>query len=267
MKVTARALSELQQKINYNFKDVQLLERALTHASALMKVGSSDYERLEFLGDAVMDLAVAHMLSDIFTEDKEGELTKKRAALICTNSLADVARTIGLGEFIRLGANEESSGGAARPSILADVVEAVVGAVYRDGGYDAAFVVVKGLLGERLTCVQPSDPKTELQEEIHAGHGKPAEYLLEIVEGPEHAPTFVSVVKIGDEILGRGRGTSKKASQQAAAAEAIVVVKQRRVEAEAAAALAALNPTPDAQISGTENTGISADQGEICEHQ
>lgn len=243
MKGATAALSELQQKIGYNFKDIQLLERALTHASALLKSGASDYERLEFLGDAVMDLAVAHLLSDIYLEDKEGELTKKRAALICTNSLAEIAVKFELGRFVRLGSSEESCGGSARPSILADVVEAVVGAVYRDGGYDVAFQVVKNLLGEKLTTVSPCDPKTELQEEIHKVGGAPAEYLLEVVEGPEHAPTFVSVVKIGEEILGRGRGSSKKASQQSAAAEALVVLKNRAIEAaaaaEAAAALAA----------------------------
>jgi ribonuclease-3 len=197
------------------------LERALTHRSALGGKDRVDYERLEFLGDAVLDLSVAHLLCDCHPDAREGELSKMRAALVNTQALAQVAQELGVGPFIRLGRGEMASGGHERPSILADVMEAIIGAMYWDAGYEATFAVINGVFGERLNKVTPSDPKTELQELLHASGSEPPEYLLELVEGPEHAPTFVTVVIVDAEVVGRGKGNTKKASQQEGAAQAL----------------------------------------------
>lgn len=211
----------LEERLEVSFTDRSLLARALTHRSALGLKERADYERLEFLGDAVLDLSVAHLLSDLHPDAREGELSKMRAALVNTQALANIARKLDLGPFIRLGRGELSSGGAERPSILADVMEAVIGAVYRDTSFEVALEMIKRIFGSSLEEVTPFDPKTELQEALHAAGSEPPAYLLELVEGPEHAPTFVTVVVIDGEIAGRGRGTTKKAAQQEAAAIAL----------------------------------------------
>lgn len=212
---------ELEAALGYSFTDQTLLLRALTHRSALMAKDRADYERLEFLGDAVLDLSVAHVLSDRYPEAREGELSKMRAALVNTQTLSEIAKGLNVSPFIRLGRGELSSGGNERPSILADVMEAIVGAIYRDSSYDVAHQVVTRVFGEMFDQVTPYDPKTELQEALHAAGSEPPNYLVELVEGPEHAPTFVTVVVVDGEIAGRGRGTTKKAAQQIAAAEAL----------------------------------------------
>jgi ribonuclease-3 len=211
----------LEDRLGYAFTDRLLLERALTHRSALGLLERTDYERLEFLGDAVLDLSVAHLLSDRHLEAREGELSKMRAALVNTQALASIARALSLGPYIRLGRGEFSSGGNERPSILADVMEAVIGAIYRDSNYERAMAVIESIFGPLLDKVTPFDPKTELQEALHSAGSEPPSYLLEMVEGPEHAPTFVTVVMVDGEVAGRGRGTTKKAAQQSAAAEAL----------------------------------------------
>lgn len=213
--------TELEAKVGYCFKEPAWLERALTHRSVHQKGAKSDYERLEFLGDAVLDLAVAHLLLDFHPDAAEGELSKMRAALVNTSSLAEISRGIDLGKFIRLSKGELASGGADRASILADVLEAVMGAIYREGGYETARDCVARLLGDKLKTVTPRDPKTELQEALHAAGSEAPIYRLECVEGPEHAPVFISVVEVDGQIVGRGRGATKKASQQAAAEEAL----------------------------------------------
>ena len=216
---------EIEDAIGYAFKDRSLLESAMTHRSVQVKGGKMDYERLEFLGDAVFDLAVAKLLLDRHPNAKEGDLSKMRAALVNATSLATIARSKKLGRFIRLSRGELASGGAERASILADVLEAMLGAIYTDGGYDAALSCVEGLLGEQLLTVTPRDPKTELQEALHSLGSEAPVYRLECVEGPEHSPVFISVVEVDGQIVGRGRGPTKKASQQAAAEEALVKVK------------------------------------------
>jgi ribonuclease-3 len=144
-----------------------------------------------------------------------------RAALVNTQALADVAKELGLSPFIRLGRSEYASKGNERPSIMADVMEAVIGGIYRDSNYDTVFGVVEKLFLNLLNKVEPSDPKTELQEALHGAGSEPPSYLLELVEGPEHAPLFVTVVIVDGEIAGRGKGTTKKAAQQASASEAL----------------------------------------------
>lgn len=212
---------EIEAKLGISFQDLSWLERSLTHRSVHPTGDRSDYERLEFLGDAVLDLAVAHLLLEGHKDAKEGELSKMRAALVNTASLADIARSLDLGKFIRLSRGELANGGADRPSILADVLEAMIGAIYREQGYDAALLVISRLFGKMINDVTPRDPKTELQEALHARGLEAPEYKLEFVEGPEHAPTFVSIVEIDGKTGGRGRGPTKKASQQEAAAQAL----------------------------------------------
>jgi len=212
--------NEIEEKIGYKFNDITLFQRALTHRSA-PHVFNSDYERLEFLGDAVLDLIVADLLLAAHGDVKEGELSKMRAALVNTVSLANIARRVSLGKYIRLSRGESANGGADRSSILADVFEATMGAIYKDAGYNTVFDCVKRLFGEAISTVTPTDPKTELQEALHAAGSDAPVYLLECVEGPEHAPTFISVVEVDKQVVGRGSGPTKKASQQAAAAEAL----------------------------------------------
>ena len=211
----------LEAALGYTFIDKQLLERALTHRSVPSSGTKHDYERLEYLGDAVLDLGVADLLLEGHPDSREGDLSKMRAALVNATTLADVARSFGLGAYIRLSRGELANNGSDRPSILSDVLEAIFGAIYRDSSFDRARDCVRRLFSERVKNVIPQDPKTELQERLHAlGSGAP-EYVLECVDGPEHAPTFISCVQVSGQCVGKGRGTTKKASQQAAAAEAL----------------------------------------------
>lgn len=212
--------STLEVALGYSFRNMEWLESALTHRS--MQSRGNDYERLEFLGDAVIDLAVAKLLLDRHPEAREGELSKMRAALVNTASLAAIASRIEVSKFVRLSRSELANGGALRPSILADVFEALMGAIYREAGFECAYQCIERLFGESLTSVTPRDPKTELQEFMHAIGKEAPDYLLESVEGPEHAPTFVSIVRLDGGIAGRGRGATKKASQQEAASQALL---------------------------------------------
>ena len=221
------AVCAVEKRLGYTFADRQWFERAVTHRSAHHQSERNDYERFEFLGDAVLDLAVAHLLLDNYPDMKEGELSKMRAALVNTASLAHIAREVNLGPCIRLSKGEMASGGADRPSILADVLEAIFGAIYREAGYDVARRVIESLFIGKIKTVTPTDPKTELQEALHVLGKSSPEYELELVSGPEHAPHFVSIVKISGEIVGRGEGTTKKASQQAAAAQALQTIHGR----------------------------------------
>jgi ribonuclease-3 len=169
-----------------------------------------------------LDLAIAHLLLDKHPEAREGDLSKMRAALVNTGSLAQVSRSLNLGPLIKLSRGEIANGGADRPSILADVFEALMGAIYREGGYAPAHATVRVLFSELISNVEPRDPKTELQEALHAKGQEAPVYLLECVEGPEHAPLFISIVQVNGVMLGRGRGNTKKASQQEAAAQALL---------------------------------------------
>lgn len=217
--------SEIQAILGHNFNNLHLIDAALTHRSSTQRQSQGDYERLEFLGDAVIDLAVAELLLERYPEAKEGELSKMRAALVNTISLAQISESLELYKFIRLSRSESDSGGARRPGILADVFEAVIGALYKDGGFETAKKCIEKLFGESISNVTPRDPKTELQELLHTLGKNPPVYLLEAVEGPEHEPRFISIVEIDGETKGRGKGPTKKASQQAAAAEALSLLQ------------------------------------------
>ena len=203
--------------------DSDLLERALTHRSFAYEHGGIPHnERLEFLGDAVLGQAVTVLLYTTFPDLPEGELAPRRAGLVSTASLAEIARDLGLGEFIRLGRGEERSGGAGRDSILADTLEALIGATFVSVGPDAArdLVVrlVSPLLHDPMRMGHHVDPKTSLQERAAADGLEPPEYSLDS-SGPDHARVFVATVVVGD-ITGRGTGSSKRHAEIAAARDA-----------------------------------------------
>lgn len=226
----ADAVAELERRLGYAFDDRRLLELALSHRSYVAEhPGTASYERLEFLGDAVLQLAVTRYLYDTRPEATEGQMAKVRAAVVSEPTLAELATRLGIPEAVRLGRGEEMTGGREKPSILSDVVEAIFGAVFLDAGYDRAAELVVGHLApvvdERATAPGGRDYKTRLQELLVA-RGIEPRYEVE-VSGPEHARRFRSVVYAGEEPIGEGEGTSKKRAQQAAAADAFARMGDR----------------------------------------
>lgn len=217
----AAAASALEKRIGYRFKHRELLERALTHISAAAGGNrAASYQRLEFLGDHVLGLIISDMLFRAFPKADEGELSRRLADLVRRETCADVARTIDLGAALRLGASEAHAGGRQRTAILADVCEALIGAVYLDGGHAQAAKLVERLWGERLrTPVRPlRDAKTMLQEWAQA-RGLPTPSYQEVARtGPHHDPEFRVAVALPDFAPAEGVGRSKRAAEQAAAA-------------------------------------------------
>ena len=213
----------LERTIGHTFADASLLELALTHPSYALAHKCQDNQRLEFLGDAVLELAVSRYLYFELPEVDEGKLTRIRAALVREESLNRAARRIGLGEFIRLSVGEERSGGREKPSILSDVMEAVLAAVYLDAGFDEAVRIIGMVLGEELrpeVLKDHLDAKSRLQE-LMQREGRMPSYDYLSMEGPPHAPVFAYRVMDGEQELGRGSGTSKQNAQQAAARDAL----------------------------------------------
>ncbi len=200
--------------------DPELLELALTHRSFAYEHGVADNERLEFLGDSVLGRAVTGMLYGRYPDEHEGQLAKRRSALVSTVALAEVARTIGLGAHIRLGRGEEQTQGRAKASILADTVEAVIGAAFLSVGSDAAEALVLRLIAplaadpERFGAAV--DPKTSLQERA-ARRGAPAPEYAVTASGPDHARVFEATVRVGDLAVATASGSSKKQAETAAA--------------------------------------------------
>lgn len=215
-----RGVAGVESALGYSFGSPQLVSLALTHRSfaAERDLGVS-YERLEFLGDAVLQLAVTRHLYDTYTELAEGEMAKVRAAVVNQHTLAMIARSLGLGNLLLLGQGEESSGGRDKDSILADVVEALLGAIYLDGGYPAASDLILRLwvpmIEERASAPGDADYKTRLQETL-AQRGQSPEYQISEI-GPDHAKTFTAELWVGGKLLGTGEGSSKKRAEQAAA--------------------------------------------------
>lgn len=213
----------LEERLGHVFQNRKLLETALTHPSFGGDHHVPHYQRLEFLGDAVLELAVSRYLYFELPEVDEGKLTRIRAALVREESLNRAARRIGLGEFIRLSVGEERSGGREKPSILSDVMEAVLAAVYLDAGFDEAVRIIGMVLGEELrpeVLKDHLDAKSRLQE-LMQRDGRMPSYDYLSMEGPPHAPVFAYRVMDGDQELGRGSGTSKQNAQQAAARDAL----------------------------------------------
>jgi ribonuclease-3 len=211
-----------------NFTNAALLITALTHRSALneeVSQAQESNERLEFLGDAVLELAATRFLYDQFPDQPEGDLTAYRSALVKTTTLAEMAEELGLGEQIFMSKGEEATGGRQNPSLLADTMEALIGAMYLDQGFDVVTAFLTKHLFPKLTKIQEQklykDPKSELQELVQAKGFEAPMYEVVQETGPDHDKVFTVQVKIGDKLYGTGTGKSKQLAQQAAAAETI----------------------------------------------
>ena len=224
-------LVEFEKIIEYKFKDNSLLRLALTHSSFANehKLGKNEYnERLEFLGDAALDLIVSRHIYKKFPELPEGELSKLRASVVCEGSLAKKAREISLGDFLLLGKGEEITGGRSRESVLADAFEAVIGAIYLDGGMECAEKYVERLMTDVVENLKRDyrfmDCKTRLQEIIQKISKEPISYAIVNEEGPDHNKTFEVEVHLNSNVIGRGSGSSKKNAEQEAAREALALM-------------------------------------------
>lgn len=219
----------LQKVLGLKFNDPKLLTQALTHRSFLNEQGGSpsdSYERLEFLGDAVLELVISNELYQRLPSLTEGELTKGRATLVCGESLAQVARGFSLGDYLLLGRGEQSSGGARRESILAAAFEAVVAAVYLDQGFDGARDFILRILDQPLSefCRRGSsveNPKSRLQEYFQSQGASSPRYELVSSEGPDHNPLFTVQVLVDDEVMGAGKGGKKAEAERSAAQDAL----------------------------------------------
>ncbi len=219
-------MEDLQQLIGYRFKNEDLLYEALSHSSFANESRKTrrSNERLEFLGDSVLSIVVSDHIFKHFTHIPEGELTKLRASLVCESSLFEFSKKIKLGEHIFLGKGEEMTGGRERPSIVSDAFEALIAAIYLDGGMEAARKYVLGFIPEDITPAGAKtfhDFKTLLQEVIQRNPEEKAEYYLKSESGPDHDKRFVIQVLLNGCVIGEGSGRSKKAAEQAAACEAL----------------------------------------------
>ena len=219
-------IRELQKTIGYTFRDLSLLETALTHtsyANEVYKDGLRSYERLEFLGDSILGFTTADYLLGAFPALHEGELTKLRAELVCEASLAETAKKLGLGSHLRLGKGEETGGGRQRVSIIADVVEAVIAAIYLDGGLGAAkrFIYDHVLADVKARVRLNADYKTMLQELVQQKKNQVLSYELLAETGPDHDKEFSVQVLLNGRPVGTGSGSSKKRAEQAAARQAV----------------------------------------------
>ena len=211
-------------RLDYVFKDERLLRTALTHSSYAHENARRDFnERLEFLGDAVLELLISDYLYNKYPDESEGDMTRLRAGLVCEPSLSSLARKIGLDGEIYFGRGEELSGGRNRDSILADALEAVIGAIYLDGGLEAARAFVLGVFDDALKNEFGfvADYKTYLQEAIQRDSREPAVYAIISESGPDHEKVFTASVSFGGEVMGVGDGRSKKDAEQRAAYYAI----------------------------------------------
>ncbi len=218
--------TEFENKIGYTFKNKELLHEALSHSSYANEVkrGRHSNERLEFLGDSVLSIVVSKHLFTHFKHLPEGELTKIRASLVCEKALFEFSKKIDLGKHILLGKGEENSGGRERPSIVSDAFEAVIAAVFLDGGMEAAEKYVLSFIPKNIEATGSKslhDYKTMLQEIIQKNPEERVEYVLADQTGPDHDRKFVVQVRLNSNVIGTGEGHSKKHAEQAAACEAL----------------------------------------------
>lgn len=216
----------LEQRMGYSFKNIRFLETGITHSSYANEVkGHTEYnERQEFLGDAVLSIIVSDYIFENYTSLPEGELTKLRASLVCEKSLFEFSTELGLGEFLRLGHGEEITGGRERPSLLADAFEAVIAAIYLDGGIEPAAEFVLGFVKKSLEHREDApfkDYKTLLQEIIQQNPEERLTYVLAGESGPDHDKRFEVNVLLNSNVIGHGVGRSKKSAEQLAAKEAL----------------------------------------------
>jgi ribonuclease-3 len=228
LRMPTASLKALQKQLGYSFSQTGLLAQALTHRSYSVE----NNERLEFLGDGILNCVVGAMLFERFPELREGQLSRMRANLVNQQPLYEVAQELELGRYLKLGEGEQKSGGPQRPSILADALESLLGAVFLDGGFEAARAVVARLLGSRLDRVDPrsqgKDAKTLLQEWLQSRrHGLPTYELLE-TSGQAHAQTFRVACRIDVlNLVTEGTGASRKAAEQAAAQAAYAQLSEK----------------------------------------
>lgn len=224
----------LQEKIGYIFQDQQLLKKAMMHSSYANEKHLPKYEcneRLEFLGDAVLELITSEFLFYGHQKMPEGELTKTRASMVCEQALAFCARRLELGEYLLLGKGEDATGGRKRESVTSDALEALIGAIYIDGGFASAkeFVhtfILSDLEHKKLFF----DSKTILQEIVQANFAEGISYQLLAEEGPDHDKSFQSAVLIGEETFGIGKGRTKKAAEQEAAYQTILILHEKDIK-------------------------------------
>ena len=229
--ITKYPLERLEEKIGYCYKKKELLQQALTHSSFAneQKINKSrDYERLEFLGDAVLELVSSEFLFHSNPDLAEGKLTRLRASMVCEPSLAYCARDLELHEYIRLGKGEEMTGGRHRDSIISDVMEAVIGSLYLDGGFQAAHDFIhRFILTDLEDKILFYDAKTVLQEMIQETPQGSLNYRLIKEEGPDHDKVFVVEAYINGKPVSQGQGRTKKAAEQQAAYEAILMLRKQ----------------------------------------
>ncbi len=220
-------MDALERKLHYRFRDRELLRTALTHSSYANEHHCASNERLEFVGDSVLGMVTASHLYLRFPELPEGRMTKLRAELVCEQSLREVAEELELGQYLMLGRGEESSGGRSRPSILADCVEAVIAAVYLDGGMDPARKLIDTRILSKLEesgSALMRDWKTELQELIQQKPGRILSYHLLGESGPDHMKRFQASVSCDGKEIGTGEGKTKKEAEQMAARAALLAL-------------------------------------------
>lgn len=230
-----KVLLELEKKINYTFNNKSALVRALTHSSYANEANAQhdteskvhSYERLEFFGDSILSFVVSEYICVNFPECPEGELTKLRAAVVCEDSLYEIAKKLNLGKYILLGKGEENTGGRKRKSVLADVVEAIIAAIYKDGGLNPASEFILNNLRKKISSIMNTekveDYKSQLQHLVQQAPGELLEYELEDEIGPDHDKTFVMVAKLNRNIIGKGTGRTKREAEQQAAKEALIL--------------------------------------------
>lgn len=224
-------LTELEEKIGYRFREQGLLRQAVTHSSFANEKHMkklSDNERLEFLGDAVLEVVSSEFLYKKYRDLPEGDLTKLRASIVCEPTLALCTRDIELGKYLYLGKGEDQTGGRGRKSVLSDALEAVIGAIYLDGGFEPARDFIHRFI---LTDIEHKklfyDSKTILQEVVQGNYEESLHYELLGEEGPDHDKRFLVEAVIGDQAIGRGSGHTKKAAEQEAAYQALLWLKER----------------------------------------
>lgn len=223
---------EFQQRIGYEFSNVRLLQQALTHSSYANEhhMGKqADNERLEFLGDAVLEIVSSEFLFHKYPKYPEGELTRLRASMVCEPALAFCTRELELGKYLFLGKGEDMTGGRERKSILSDALEAVIGAIYLDGGFASAKEFILRFI---LTDIEHKqlfyDSKTILQEIVQASHKEELGYRLVKEEGPDHNKHFVAEAYVGDRVIGQGEGRTKKGAEQEAAYRGILKLREEQ---------------------------------------
>ncbi len=217
-------LASLEEKIGYRFRDRLLLERALTHSST---GDPYNYERLEFLGDRVLGLVMAHTLFDTFMKESEGGLAKRHSALVQGRTLFTIAAQHKFGDYVIMAASERDAGGADNENILSDALEAVLGAVYLDGGLEAAESLILRLWGDNIHTLNeaPQDPKTELQEWVQARAFPLPEYVIVSQTGPDHAPVFTIEVRVQGAAPVQAEGSSRRQAEKTAARAMLMALK------------------------------------------